>query len=392
MLPSRRDLARDYGVSPVTIERAITPLLSEGLLRADDRRGTFVARIGAAPAAQDILDGAAAPAAAVVRDTRPRIARPAGTGVVGIVASLYVFNQDHLELNNYWVRLVIQSLEGALSEAGFTTQLYNRVREQGRPPQPLESAIDTAMADDIASLAVIGFGQSPEEIDDSLGRASGRSLPVVCVTSGELARPVPHLFADSRSAGYQAAECLLRSGCQDVLFLAPFSASWVQDRLQGVRSALELSGISPWSLEVYPQTEKEWVQEEDPEEIGYQAGRHYLAARAVPSGVICPNDGLAFGFLRAAREAGLTPGRDFAIIAFDDHPNARLAGLSTMRPPMQALGAEMGRLLLLAARGEPTNLQTRLRWQLIPRSSTDTLSRSGPAAAFLAGEPEGQSG
>src|SRR5438309_2024299 len=42
MLPSRRDLAREHGVSSLTVERAITPLISAGLLRADDRRGTFV--------------------------------------------------------------------------------------------------------------------------------------------------------------------------------------------------------------------------------------------------------------------------------------------------------------------------------------------------------------
>ncbi|HEX5324039.1 MAG TPA: GntR family transcriptional regulator, partial [Capsulimonadaceae bacterium] len=43
MLPSRRDLAKEYGVSSVTVERAIASLIAEGMLRADDRRGTFVA-------------------------------------------------------------------------------------------------------------------------------------------------------------------------------------------------------------------------------------------------------------------------------------------------------------------------------------------------------------
>ena len=34
MLPSRRDLAKEYGVSPITVERAVTRLLADGILRA----------------------------------------------------------------------------------------------------------------------------------------------------------------------------------------------------------------------------------------------------------------------------------------------------------------------------------------------------------------------
>src|SRR5579871_6126246 len=72
MLPSRRDLAREYGVSPITIERAITHLIADGVLRADDRRGTFVASAGtgavAAPAAPPVARRG--PATAVI-DTPP---------------------------------------------------------------------------------------------------------------------------------------------------------------------------------------------------------------------------------------------------------------------------------------------------------------------------------
>ena len=47
MLPGRRDLAKQYGVSTLTVERAVDGLVREGMLRSDDRRGTFVAAVGA---------------------------------------------------------------------------------------------------------------------------------------------------------------------------------------------------------------------------------------------------------------------------------------------------------------------------------------------------------
>src|SRR4051812_27454833 len=90
MLPSRRDLARQYGVSTLTVERAIDGLVREGLLRADDRRGTFVA-------------------AAV--STPQQTPAPRATSTIGIVASLYLMRHDHLELNNYWVRQLVHCIE-----------------------------------------------------------------------------------------------------------------------------------------------------------------------------------------------------------------------------------------------------------------------------------------
>src|SRR5947209_1870349 len=50
MIPGRRELAREFHVSTATLERAILPLLTDGSLRADNRRGTFVG--SAAPSAR----------------------------------------------------------------------------------------------------------------------------------------------------------------------------------------------------------------------------------------------------------------------------------------------------------------------------------------------------
>ena len=75
MLPGRRDLARQYAVSLVTLDRAIGPLLADGTLRADDRRGTFVASRPAESGDR-------------ARTARRAGERPKDAGTVGIVASL----------------------------------------------------------------------------------------------------------------------------------------------------------------------------------------------------------------------------------------------------------------------------------------------------------------
>lgn len=367
MLPSRRDLAREYGVSSLTIDRAVTRLIADGLLRADDRRGTFVARGEAAPVAVPLAGEWSTITRNPVRPTRSDTA----PRTIGIVASLYPGRTDHLELNNFWVRLLLQSVEHAFSEEGQTTHFYNRVEGiPGHKPVPLRDALAHVAAEGVDAVAVITLGTDPNEVDESLSALDNHSVPVVCVTSTALRRPVPHLFYDNRSAGYQAAEHLLRRGSNEILFVAPFEAAWVRERLEGVQAAVEHAGLPAGTVHLFPAHGAPWVNEEDPEPLGYPVGQAAFDAGMVRSGVICANDGVALGFLRAATERGRTPGTDFQIVSFDDHPSARSAGLTTLRPPMELMGKEAARLLSRALEGERTALQVRLQSHLIPRKST----------------------
>lgn len=368
IVPSRRNLAKQYGVSPVTIERAITGLIADGLLRADDRRGTFVA-----PRKEE----AGASASAVrkpVRETPPD--RSVLTDTVGIVAALYRFHSDHLELNNYWVGLLIESLEQELSRRGHRTHFFNRVQEREQPPRALSEAIEAAIEAGVGAVAVIAYGPSSREVDGQLAELHSRRFPAVCITSGPLRRPIPHVFVDNRSGGYEAAHHLLRHGCRQLFFLSPFHATWMENRIEGARAAVEHAHLPAESLRVFPADPRPWVQEEDPQVLGYEAAKRLFAEpafrsfRAEPTGILCINDGVAFGLLDAAAEHGIAVGKDLAVISFDDHREARSRHLTSMRPPMETMGVTASRLLLQTMRGEAASLQSRMPWHLIPRASS----------------------
>jgi DNA-binding LacI/PurR family transcriptional regulator/DNA-binding transcriptional regulator YhcF (GntR family) len=372
MLPSRRDLAREYGVSSLTIDRAVTRLVASGHLRADDRRGTFVTDPAAKPAQSLVASAEENGGQRLTAAVRSQVLQPSVTpATVGIVASLHVSRSDHVELNSFWVRLILQSLEHALSDEGRPTRFLNRVQSpSGGPLLSLREALTSLAAEGVSAIAVIALDVDTEQVDDSLSALDGTDIPIVCVTLGELSQPVCHLFYENRSAGYQAADHLVHRGSKEVLFLAPFMASWVKERLEGVQAAVDHRGLPPESVTVFPRRVGTWVQEEDPEQLGYLAACAALDEGLVRSGVVAVNDGVAFGFLRAAAERGRMAGSDFSLVSFDDHPNARSAGLTTLRPPMEMLGRETARLLQKAIRGETTALQVRLRSHLIPRLST----------------------
>lgn len=375
MLPSRRDLAKEYGVSSVTVERAITRLIADGLLRADDRRGTFVTD---APAPASI----AVPshpeiqyrAGSVLLDhiSLP-LRRPAKQATIGIIASLYVLRHDHIELNNFWVRLMVQSIEQSFSADGHTTRFFNRVRDGQAGQEPLGETIRGALGSGIDALVVIAFNMNAGEVDDNLLLLDTQDIPVVCITSGALSRPVPHVFYNNHFAGYQAAQHLLRGGVERIVYFSPFSSTWTKERMQGAREAVAHAGFPVEILVGYPENPGPWAQEEDPELLGRQTGAGLVGSGLLQqggkrAGVICANDGAAFGLLSATKEHGLRQGADFLVVGFDDHPKSRALQLTTLRPPMEQMGREAARILLSEMRGEQASLQVCLRWNLIPRS------------------------
>jgi DNA-binding LacI/PurR family transcriptional regulator len=59
-----------------------------------------------------------------------------------------------------------------------------------------------------------------------------------------------------------------------------------------------------------------------------------------PTAIVCASDAFAIGALQAVRERGLAPGRDVAVVGFDDAPAAALPGigLTSVRQPIDEAG------------------------------------------------------
>jgi len=91
---------------------------------------------------------------------------------------------------------------------------------------------------------------------------------------------------------------------------------------------------------------------------------------SAPLSVIASSDLAASGCIRHAAHAGFRAGRDFLIIGFDDAPESRRSGLTSLHPPLTEMGEEAGRILLRLMAGERTNPQIRMRSRVIARDST----------------------
>lgn len=81
---------------------------------------------------------------------------------------------------------------------------------------------------------------------------------------------------------------------------------------------------------------------------GYHVMGKWLREKNLPEAILCGNDDLAFGALKALTKAGLHVPQDIAVIGFDDHERAQSFSppLTTIRQPLSRMGKDAVDILI----------------------------------------------
>lgn len=106
---------------------------------------------------------------------------------------------------------------------------------------------------------------------------------------------------------------------------------------------------------------------------GRRAAELLLDVQDRPTALVALSDVLALGILDAMDDRALTAGRDISVTGFDDLPDARRVGLTTVRQPIEQKGRLVAELLLDPERAER---QIVLPTELVVRSSTAPAPRT----------------
>lgn len=170
------------------------------------------------------------------------------------------------------------------------------------------------------------------------------------VDGGE--RSAAAVLVDDVLGGQLTAGHLLSRGHRAIGFLSgPVESRSGQGRVEGYRQALVAHHI-PYR--------PEWVAACAPvAHAGAAAARQLLTAHRDLTALLCYNDLVAVGALRACAELGLRVPKDLAIVGFDDIPLAALVApaLTTCRVPRHELGTRAVELLLARIREETATEQ-----------------------------------
>lgn len=101
---------------------------------------------------------------------------------------------------------------------------------------------------------------------------------------------------------------------------------------------------------------------------GYRAAQQLLATASTPTAIFAVNDFSAIGVMRAIADHGLEPGRDVAVVGYNDAAVTALlhTPLSTVRTNLSAMGARAVQALLGQESGSTT-----LETEFVLRASSD---------------------
>ena len=142
-----------------------------------------------------------------------------------------------------------------------------------------------------------------------------------------------HPWVDVDGAGgvREATEHLIEAGHGRIAFIGwPGGSDVGEDRFSGWEQACRTAGLPLSGLS---------RRTEDLLERGRQACASLLDSPKPPTALVCASDTLAVGAWAEVTARGGRPGRDVAIIGFDDSPTAAMIGLSSVAQPLAAVAA-----------------------------------------------------
>lgn len=220
--------------------------------------------------------------------------RKAHSNVIGMVIN---------DLTNPFFAELAVGMERVFQSAGYVPFIANTAESAIRQEEVLRSLMEQDVAGLIVSPA---HGTSA----DAFRRIEAAGIPLVFAMRRMAGGRFPAIVPDNRRGGFLATEHLIRKGHRKLAFLGGFSDMVVfHERLGGFRDACAAHGIG----------EDDMVVVEG--ETNRKAGMGCLETamrEASPTAALCFNDAVAFGAMIALRKRGMEPGRDFAVVGFDD--------------------------------------------------------------------------
>ncbi|MBZ5560929.1 MAG: LacI family transcriptional regulator [Acidobacteriia bacterium] len=181
--------------------------------------------------------------------------------------------------------------------------------------------------------------------------------------------------------GAMATGHLIDQGCERIAHLRGPMVSTGKGRLRGYQRALAKHG-----LKVPPEYVVSAAHEDS---TGYDAMRRLLQLKPRPDGVFCYNDAVAAGAIKAILEAGLDVPRDIAVVGAGDlhYSDMLRVPLSTIDQSSFQIGVTAAELLLkyMESKTPPLPKRVFFRPRLVVRASSlrhlscpDRLAPDGP--------------
>ncbi|MCL5408763.1 MAG: GntR family transcriptional regulator [Candidatus Omnitrophica bacterium] len=319
LLDSERKLCKIYNVSHITVRQALVELTKEKLLFRVPGKGTFV--------------------------SNHRETALLTKNIIGLIIP------DHsMNLPSSFIPDLILGIKDVISKR-YSLVLYN------------DSEIDYLTSEEINGIILT----NPQSNDIKIILLKKREIPLVVIGRTE-EKNIYYVDNDNILIGWTLTSYLLKLGHKRIGFInGPENLTVSQDRLIGYKKALKEKKISiDNSIIRYGN-----FSEED----GYNNARHIINEKI--TGIICGDDLIAMGVLKAVKQAGLKIPEDVSICGcnnsiFTQHSHPTLTTINVFPREIGHISAEN---LIKIMKGESTEEKTLIEGKLIIRNSTGPVKK-----------------
>ena len=328
-LETQSELVKRYDVSLITIKRALSDLISEGVLYARAGKGTYVAR------------------------------RPQKIDYSKHLTIAYVLK----DLDNPFYQSMVSSVERNLSKNGSNLMLYSSDNRHDNEERKIRYFMDMGV-----SGLILGSLSHSHYTDSLIKQLEAERFPFVMVSYTE-DPSINFVGTDQELGGFMATEHLIKNGYTDIGYVNGEEGNLVGEaRKRGFLKAMADNNV--------PVSQKNLMQitvdgKRDDMNSGYQVGKQFCEMEERPRAMFIYNDLSALGFIQALGESGINVPKDVAIVGFDDIVNGRTASvpLTTVHQPTELIGQIAVESLLKKINGEEPSMHKLLEPKLVVRKS-----------------------
>ena len=254
---------------------------------------------------------------------------------------------------------VMKGVNRAIAESEFDLLVYTTgdVRKSGRAfhEQKYVSLLTNSISDGVVIVAPVA---GEFNID----------APIVSIDPLASNPNYPAVHATNYQGSLDAMEYLLGLGHKRIGFIsgrAELESS--SRRLKGYRDALEKAGI--------PVDETLIASGDYTTATGESGARQLLALAKPPTAIFASNDQMAMGVFQVAQELGIRIPDDLSVVGFDNIPESKYMGLTTVDQFISEMGYVATQMLIKLINGTLLDDQTyKMQTQLVIRSSCKQYS------------------
>jgi len=330
-----KDIARYAGVSHTTVSRALhhSPLISP---QTTERIEEIAVQLSYQPSV----------AARSLKTNRSL--------VLGVIVS---------QIADPYFSEILQGIDDVAQENGYSLFIASAEHNPRR-----ENAIIQTMREHRVDGVILC---SPRLYAQQSQQLNSYNIPIVAINNQADEDYQFAIYHDDVDGCRQACQHLIDLGHTKIAYLGDATAGRTnQERLLGFRKAMQEAGKQVQEENIYLASGSSAAQ-------GLAGAEYFLSLSEKPTAIICYNDMIAIGVLKAVRQMGLSVPQDLSVTGFDNilYSDYTQPPLTTIDQPKRFLGSEAAKMMFaqLCSNNHPVNgvpWNRKLKGMLLIRQST----------------------